>query len=143
MQQDVQTVYDQVGGDSTFQRLVDVFYARIAADAVLRPLFPADLEPGKRWQFLFLTQLFGGPARYAAERGHARLRLRHMPFAIDREVRDRWLGHMLAAVDAVGISEPARGTMREYFERSSMFMINTESTETIQIHEPPDADHTR
>lgn len=142
MQQDAQTVYEQVGGDPTFQRLVDVFYAHVTADAVLRPMFPADLEPGKRWQFLFLTQLFGGPAHYAAERGHPRLRLRHLPFAIDQAVRDRWLGHMLAAVDEVGIQEPARSIMREYFERSSMFMINTESAEAIQIRESPNTGHT-
>lgn len=140
---DAQTVYELVGGDATFQKLVDVFYRRIEADPVLRPLFPDDLEPGERWQFLFLTQFFGGPARYAAERGHPRMRQRHMPFAIDREARDRWLGHMLAAIDIVGIQEPARGTMRDYFERSSMFMVNVEPEETIPLYEPPDADSRR
>src|SRR5688572_480006 len=102
------SIYEQVGGDETFRRLVDNFYARVEGDEVLRPLFPADLEPGKHWQFLFLTQFFGGPARYAGERGHPRLRMRHFPFAINQQARDRWLGHMLAAIDAVGIDEPAR-----------------------------------
>jgi hemoglobin len=143
MQPDTQAVYDLVGGDATFQRLVDVFYARIAADDVLRPMFPDDLEPGKRWQFLFLTQFFGGPARYAAERGHPRLRLRHAPFPIDGEARDRWLGHMLAAIDLAGIGEPARSTMRAYFDRSSAFMVNAAPVETVQIHEPPDTDAPR
>ncbi len=87
-------------------------------------MFPDDLEAGKHWQFLFLTQFFGGPARYAQERGHPRLRMRHMPFPIDRMARDHWLGHMLAAIDEAGIEEPARSTMREYFERASEHMIN-------------------
>ena len=59
------TIYELVGGDKTFQKLVDVFYAKVEADDALRAIFPDDLEPGKRWQFLFLTQYFGGPQRYA------------------------------------------------------------------------------
>ncbi len=124
MAHDELSVYDSVGGDETFHALVDAFYARIDADAYLRPMFPDDLEPGKRRQFLFLTQFFGGPPRYSQERGHPRLRARHMPFPIDQTARDRWLGHMLAAIDAVRIAEPARSIMRDYFERASEFMIN-------------------
>ncbi len=133
MQQETKTIYAQVGGDPAFQRLVDIFYSLIENDPLLRPLFPADLEPGKRWQFLFLTQLFGGPARYAQERGQPRLRLRHMPYAIDRRVRDRWLEHMLTAIDRAGIAEPARSEMRGYFERSSHFMINVD-TNLLEQH---------
>ena len=119
-----QSVYEFVGGDATFQQLVDVFYARVEADDELRAMFPDDMEPGKRWQFLFLTQFFGGPARYAEERGHPRLRMRHGPFPIDMQMRNRWLQYMLEAVDEVGIEEPARSVMREYFERGSATMIN-------------------
>lgn len=124
MTNEPQSIYAQIGGDETFRRLVDDFYARIEADKDLRRMFPTDLEPGKRWQFLFLTQYFGGPTRYAQERGHPRLRMRHAPFAIDPKARDRWLGHMLAAIDAVGIEEPARGAMRAYFERAAAHMVN-------------------
>ncbi len=122
-----QSVYEMVGGEPTFQKLVDAFYARVEADEVLRPMFPADLEAGKHWQFLFLSQFFGGPARYSQERGHPRLRMRHFPFPIDQQARDHWLAHMLAAIDEVGIVEPARSVMRDYFERGSTFMINAES----------------
>jgi hemoglobin len=121
-----QSVYEIVGGDVVFQKLVDMFYQKIEADPVLRPMFPDDLESGKRWQFLFLTQFFGGPARYAEERGHPRLRQRHFPFTIDQTARDHWLAHMLAAIDDVGIPEPARSEMRDYFERASTFMMNAE-----------------
>jgi hemoglobin len=119
-----QNVYRQVGGDETFRRLVNEFYARIEQDPVLRPLFPENLEPGKENQFLFLTQYFGGPPRYNAQRGHPRLRMRHFPFTIGQKERDAWVGHMLAAIDAVGIAEPARTSVREYFERAGTFMIN-------------------
>ncbi|PJF26191.1 MAG: globin [Phototrophicales bacterium] len=120
------TIFDMIGGEYTFRRLVDAFYARVEQDEVLRPMFPADLEPGKHYQFLFLMQYFGGPALYAVERGHPRLRMRHNPFPIDTEARDRWLGHMLCAIDEVGIPEPARTEMRTYFERGSAFMINVD-----------------
>lgn len=119
-------IYELVGGDEVFQQLVDEFYARIQADPLLRPMFPDDLEAGKRWQFLFLTQFFGGPARYSAERGHPRLRMRHMPFIIDQTARDHWFAHIFAAIDAAGIREPARSIMQDYFERASAFMINAE-----------------
>jgi len=118
------SVYDLVGGDLTFRRLVDLFYDKVEADPALRSMFPPDLAPGRQWQFLFLTQFFGGPTRYAQERGHPRLRMRHMPFPIDQNARDRWLKYMLEAIDEVGIDEPARSTMRDYFERGSTFMIN-------------------
>ena len=124
MNDDAQTIYDFIGGDATFQKLVDTFYAKVEADETLRTMFPDDLEPGKRWQFLFLTQYFGGPARYADERGHPRLRMRHMPFPIDGDARSRWLQYMLEAIDEINIAEPARGIMNNYFERASAMMVN-------------------
>ena len=135
---DGQSVYEMVGGDPTFQKLVDIFYARVEQDVVLRPLFPNNLEPGKHWQFLFLTQFFGGPARYQQERGHPRLRMRHNPFPIDQLARDHWLEHMLAAIDEVGIVDPARAEMRDYFERGSTFMINAEpAANNVMQRQPP------
>ncbi len=118
------SIYEQIGGDATFRRLVDIFYARIADDALLRPMFPDDLEPGKEHQFLFLTQFFGGPPRYRVSRGHPRLRMRHAPFPIGQTERDAWLAHMLAAIDEIGIAEPARSSMRSYFEHAATAMVN-------------------
>lgn len=119
-----QTVYELVGGDATFRALVDAFYRRVEADPVLAPIFPEPREPGKEGQYLFLVQYFGGPHRYSETKGHPRLRMRHAPFPIGGRERDAWLAHMLAAVDEVGIAEPMRGVMREYFERAATFMIN-------------------
>ena len=118
------SMYDLAGGDAPFRRLVDGFYARIERDPLLRPLFPADLEPGKERQFLFITHYFGGPARYNQQRGHPRLRMRHAPVAIGQAERDAWVAHMLAAIDEAGFVEPARGALHEYFERAATFLIN-------------------
>lgn len=127
------SIYELVGGDPTFLQLVEVFYEAIEADEVLRPLFPEDLEPGKRNEFLFLVQFFGGPAIYAQERGHPRLRMRHAPFKIDQEARDRWVKHMFDALDKVGIQEPMLSTMRGYFERAATHMINVESYDVRKL----------
>lgn len=118
------TIYEQAGGEPAFRRLVDAFYARVEQDPLLRPMFPADLEPGKEHQRLFLIQYFGGPATYGEQRGHPRLRMRHAPFPIGQEARDAWLGHMLAALDEAAIPEPARAPMRQYFEMAATAMIN-------------------
>jgi hemoglobin len=118
------TVYELVGGEATFRRLVDTFYAKVEADEILRAVFPEDLESGKEWQYLFLMQYWGGPSQYAEVRGHPRLRMRHFPFAITVDSRNRWVRYMNEAIDEVGIRDPARSMMREYFERAGTAMIN-------------------
>ncbi|MDE2777380.1 MAG: globin [Chloroflexota bacterium] len=119
-----QSVYDLVGGEEPLRSVVDQFYDKVEADPILRPMYPPELAEAKRRLFLFLVQFFGGPTRYSEERGHPRLRMRHFSFAIDRQARDHWLAHMRAAIDEAGIREPARSLMRDYFERSSAFLIN-------------------
>ncbi|NWJ44256.1 MAG: globin [Chloroflexi bacterium] len=124
MEEQQTTIYEHLGGDELFKKLVDAFYARVEKDPLLRPIFPEDLEPGKKWQFLFITQYFGGPSRYIIERGHPRLRMRHMTFLIDEKIRDAWVNHMLAALEEVGIPEPFKSEMRQYFEETGTSMIN-------------------
>ena len=124
MQREV-TLYDAVGGMPFFERLVSRFYEGVAADEVLRPLYPDDLEAPARHLTLFLAQYWGGPTTYDAERGHPRLRMRHAPFAIGPEERDRWLVHMRAAVDEAGPEpESARTALLEYFEMAAEAMRN-------------------
>lgn len=124
MANELSSVYDMIGSEEPFRQLVEAFYSKVEQDPILRPMFPENLEAGKRWQFLFLVQYFGGPSHYMEERGHPRLRMRHFPFPITQGARDHWLGHMLASIDEVNIQEPARTAMREYFERASTFLIN-------------------
>ena len=96
---DQQTLYARAGGMPFFEALVGRFYAAVADDPILRPIYPdADLAPAQRRLTLFLAQYWGGPRTYDEERGHPRLRMRHFPFAIDAVARDRWLLHMRAAI---------------------------------------------
>ena len=118
------TVYELAGGREAFFRLVDDFYDRVAADPFLRPLFPADFGEPKERLTLFLIQYFGGPPAYSEQRGHPRLRMRHLPFRIGQRERDAWLGHMLEALEASDIPSEAKRPMRKYFEDGSAFMMN-------------------
>jgi hemoglobin len=126
-------IYDMVGGDAPFRRLVDAFYARVERDPLLRPMFPEDLGPGKEHQFLFITQVFGGPQRYHELRGHPRLRARHLPFPIGQAERDAWVSHMLSAVDEAGFEGDARQALVDYFERAATFMINSEQPNQLDL----------
>ncbi len=122
--QGLDTLYEQVGGMPAFERLARAFYRRVAADPRLRAMFPPDLTLSAEHLALFLAQRFGGPTTYAQQRGHPRLRLRHRPFRIGRAERDAWVGHMVAAMDEVGIPEPARTLLHTYFADTGTFLIN-------------------
>ena len=101
MTTDTSTLYDRAGGMPFFERLVERFYAGVATDPILRPLYPEpDLAGAQRRLTLFLAQYWGGPRTYDDERGHPRLRMRHAPFAIDAAARDRWLELMRGALAA-------------------------------------------
>jgi hemoglobin len=118
------TLFDVVGGTSFFEELVDRFYGGIEGDEVLRPLYPEDLGPPRRHLALFLAQYWGGPAAYDAERGEPRLRMRHVPFPIGTDARDRWLGHMRAAVAALDPPPAVAAALLEYFEMAAEALRN-------------------
>jgi hemoglobin len=118
-------VYEAAGGAQTFRRLVERFYARVAEDGLLRPIYPdADLSGATERLTLFLIQYWGGPSTYNEQRGHPRLRLRHQPFAIGQAERDAWFGHMTAAVDSLELAPALRKALLDYFETASTAMIN-------------------
>src|SRR5665213_1445506 len=77
-----QTAYDRWGGAPFFTTLIERFYEGVAADPLLRPMYPDDLTESKAHLALFLMQYWGGPRAYSEQRGHPRLRMRHVPFAI-------------------------------------------------------------
>ena len=121
------TVYADVGGMAFFDSLVNRFYDGVEADQVLRPLYPDDLEPGKRALALFLAQYWGGPSTYSDEKGHPRLRMRHVSFAIGQAERDAWLAHMLAALAQAEIDPEIDQRMQAYFAMAADHLVNTES----------------
>lgn len=118
--------YDDVGGRPTFEKLVTEFYRGVADDPVLKPMYPEDdLGPAAERLLLFLEQYWGGPSTYSETRGHPRLRMRHMPFRVGPDARDRWLLHMRAAVDTLGLSPLHEAELWSYLERAAHAMVNT------------------
>jgi hemoglobin len=124
-QQPVESFYDAVGGAETFRTLVDDFYAGVAEDPVLRPLYPEqDLGPAAERLRMFLEQYWGGPRTYSDQRGHPRLRMRHAPFTIGERERDAWLTHMRRAVDKLELPEELAAPLWDYLLRAAHFMVN-------------------
>ncbi len=128
----VATLYERVGGEPFFHRLVDAFYDGVATDPVLLRLYPEapDLTGARERLRMFLVQYWGGPTTYSDQRGHPRLRLRHMPFHIGREERARWLEHMTAAIDVAvadldgELAEAVREQLLGYFVPASEQLRN-------------------
>ena len=119
------TVWSQVGGTETFERLVRAFYRGVREDPVLAPMYPdADWE-GAIWRLrTFFEQYWGGPTTYSEERGHPRLRVRHAAFHVNPEARDRWLLHMNTALDEVALPPMHDAAFRDYVDRAAQAMVN-------------------
>lgn len=124
-----ETIFEAVGGHPTFTRLVDVFYEHVDQDEVLIAMYPEghDLTGAKHRLQMFLEQYFGGPTTYQEERGHPRLRMRHFPFPVDFDARDRWLASMRAALDDVALAPLYDEIFWDYFQRAATAMVNTNS----------------
>ena len=122
------TVYDEVGGLPFFEALVDRFYEGVAGDSELLAVYPTpeDLAPARRHLALFLAQYWGGPPDYSVERGHPALRMRHAPFAIGTDARDRWLVHMRAALRAMEPPPAVARALEEYLALAADALRNRE-----------------
>lgn len=119
-------LYDRVGGMDFFVRLVDEFYSGVVTDEVLWPLYPdqTDLDGAKHRLTLFLAQYWGGPTTYMEERGHPKLRMRHMPFHVGPLERDRWLVHMAKAVEQSIDDDAIRAELMAYFVPAAEHLRN-------------------
>jgi hemoglobin len=122
----VESFYDRVGGHETFRKLTHRFYQGVAADPELRALYPeADLGPAEEHFRMFLEQYWGGPSTYSQDRGHPRLRMRHAPFKITLTQRDRWLTHIMAAVDSLELPEEDDLILRTYLNQAAASLVNS------------------
>jgi hemoglobin len=123
---DEMSLFEQAGGQPFFNRLVDAFYDGVATDPVLLPLYPEapDLTGARRRLALFLGQYWGGPTTYSDERGHPRLRMRHMPFTVGPAERDRWLTHMSEAVRVTVDDETIARRLMAYFVPAAEHLRN-------------------
>ena len=119
-----QSLYEIVGEDG-FERLTQAFYARVPEDEILGPMYPpGQIEAARVRLRDFLVGRFGGPQRYVQQRGHPRLRMRHMPFPVDVRARDRWMELMTQALRDTGLPSDVSEVLLRYFGDTATFMIN-------------------
>lgn len=117
--------YEQVGGEKFFSDLVSQFYARVATDPILRPMYSdSELKAAAHRLQLFLEQYWGGPTTYQENRGHPRLRMRHADFHINNAARDAWLNAMRVVVDGVEMDSTLRAQLWSYLEMAANSMVN-------------------
>lgn len=117
--------YERVGGSATFAELVSQFYAQVAVDPVLRPMYPDEDMKGAALRLqMFLEQYWGGPTTYSEERGHPRLRMRHAGFHIASVQRDAWLSCMRKAVHGLELEKDLEIEMLEYLEMAANSLVN-------------------
>ena len=120
------TFYEEIGGFETFRRIVATFYAGVAEDPALRPMYPEeDLGPAEERFLHFLVQYWGGPTTYSDNRGHPRLRMRHAPFAVTPAAAQRWLVHFREALDSVQLTPEQDARFWEYVTHAAQFMVNS------------------
>jgi hemoglobin len=119
-------LYEQVGGDPFFIQLVDSFYDVVELDATLRPMYPEDLSESRRHLTLFLIQYWGGPRTYQQERGHPRLRMRHVPFRVTKEASSAWLAAMATALANVReqLNDEQFDELHAYFDMTANQLRN-------------------
>jgi hemoglobin len=119
-----ENVYARIGEEG-FARLIRAFYAQVPNDEILGAMYPKeDLHGAEERLRDFLIGRFGGPQRYIEQRGHPRLRMRHMPFVIDRAARDRWVVLMDRALDSAGLPADVTDALRAFFHDTATFMVN-------------------
>ena len=119
------SLYEAAGGMPFFEALVDSFYDGVVTDPVLLPLYALDDIAGARHRLtLFLAQYWGGPTTYMEERGHPKLRMRHMPFHVGPAERDHWLLHMAAAVERAAPSPEIHDALMAYFVPAAEHLRN-------------------
>jgi hemoglobin len=86
------------------------------------------MTEARRHLALFLVQYWGGPPTYNEQRGHPRLRMRHVPFVIGPAERDAWLRHMLEAVthmaETTDLTVSDAEELRAYFDMAAHQLVN-------------------
>jgi hemoglobin len=123
----VSNLFEQIGGQTTVDRIVDTFYLNMDTFPEargIRALHADDLSEVKVVLKKYLAQWLGGPQTYSQERGHPRLRARHLPFAIGIAERDAWMLCMRDAFNEVLGSHPLSEPILEQLQKTADWMRN-------------------
>ena len=117
------TLYDKIG-DEKLRLLVETFYSLVQQNEILSPLFKGDFITIKDKQYCFLTQFLGGPMRYTEKYGVPKMRMRHLPHAIDQRAKEEWLKCMRKAIDSIELEEHLGNALYNCFPAVAAHMVN-------------------
>jgi truncated hemoglobin YjbI len=121
---------EALGGEDGCKRLSVEFYARVAKDPVLRPLFPGKSLRCATEEFAaFLIQFLGGDEEQTQHRWWLSLRESHARFRIEPTQRSAWLKHMGATLDAAPLDQETRKALRQFFLQTSAYVVGKEAAE--------------
>ena len=129
-------MYDAIGGTDGCRKLSELFYARVAHDPILKPLFPAHLRCAIEGFAAFLTQFLGGPCEYSERHWSPSLYETHLRFKIGQKERDAWMKNMSAALDDLKIEEPTRAALLSFFQQSSSYLVNASQQDVAKPEDP-------
>jgi hemoglobin len=125
-ERDTTNYYELFGGEPFFADLVSQFYARVATNEILRPMYPeSDMAGAARRLQMFLEQYWGGPTHYQEERGHPRLRMRHAGFKIGPAAKNAWLECMESAVNGTDLDEASKAKLWSYLSGAAEHLLNS------------------
>src|SRR6185312_3271528 len=119
--------FQRIGGQPAVDRIVDSFYDRMSTlpeAKVIRALHSDDLGAIRVTLKKYLAEWLGGPTAYTDERGHPRLRARHLPFSIGDEERDAWMFCMRGAMEDVVTDQAAREWILQKLSQVADWMRN-------------------
>lgn len=124
-EEDNVTFYEKIGGSETIGRIIETFYPKVISDPLIGPLFPENIRPVMEKQFMFLTQLFGGPHLYSDHVGHPMMRARHLPFEITVERAEAWLGCMRRTIQEIGMEPGLQDLLMKRLNGLAYHFVNT------------------
>ena len=119
--------YNQLGGDAAVRKLVDRFYDLMDENddaKTIRKMHPDDLTESRNKLYEFLSGFLGGPPLYHQNRGHPKLRMRHLPFQIDEQARDAWLECMYQSLTELTDDKLLLMQLKSSFYKTAHHMIN-------------------
>ena len=119
-------LYDRVGGRETFARIMRAFFVGVRDDDLLAPMYAHDYDGSEQRLLLFFEQYWGGPTTYSRTRGAPMLRMRHMPYKVTPQAKDRWLALMHTAISTVEVEYEDEFLLRDYIERAAEYLINAD-----------------
>ncbi|MCQ8887613.1 MULTISPECIES: group II truncated hemoglobin [Pseudoalteromonas] len=121
------TPYEIIGGEAGTRAIANRFYDIMASDEYVKPLYdmhPLPLDRIRQVFFEFLSGWLGGPNLFTEKHGQPMLRKRHMPFTINKDLRDQWMYCMNKTLDIEVDNPLLREGLKQSFGQLATHMIN-------------------